>query len=679
MDADELLGGLTDAQRHAVTVEAAPLCILAGAGSGKTRVLTRRIAHRAAVGDVDPRRVLAITFTRKAAGELRSRLWSLGLRDSVTAGTFHAIAWAQLRRRWEARGVAEPALLERKVGTVARLLPGRSGPTAALDITGEIEWASARMVSPELYPEAAADADRRVQGIDAATVAATYQRYLDHKSAQRLVDFDDLLRLAAGAMRNDEEWAASQRWLHRHLFVDEFQDVNPLQLHLLRAWLGPSTDLCVVGDPNQAIYAWNGADASALTDFAGHFGGTSVALDENFRSTGAIVSAGNAVLQGGGLTASLRPPEREGPLPTVTELPDDAAEAEHVAHTVTTIHRSGGRWRDQAILARTNALATEMAEALRRRGIPVALRGGTSLLDRPDIAAVLRSLQATGGELGTALADLEAQAHQAGTGGDDDDDDAAEGESERGDALLSLVRLGREFLSLDAAGDISAFLTWLRRMGESPTADADAVDVSTFHAAKGLEWPVVHLVGLEQGLVPIGHARTRAAQAEERRLLYVGVTRAERALHCTWSATRTFGTRTAERSVSPYLEEIGVVLADLAAGRAPSDPRRHLAQQRAVLKRAKSRATPRTSKATELDALSEADRALFEALRVWRSGIAKAAGNPAFTVLGNESLIAVAERRPRGNRELLAVKGIGPVKVERYGAEVLRIVAEHGR
>jgi len=268
-EVSRLLEGLDPAQLAAVTTPAQPLCILAGAGSGKTRVLTRRIAHRALTGTLDPRRALALTFSRRAAGELRQRLGSLGLRDTPTAGTFHAIAYAQLRSYWEAAGTREPALLDRKGRMVARLLPA-GGKLRVGDVATEIEWAKARLIAPDDY-EAAAVAERRVVPADPATIADLYRRYEDEKRHRGVVDFDDLLARAADALERDASFAAAQRWRFQHLFVDEYQDVNALQHRLLRAWLGDRTDLCVVGDPNQAIYRWNGADASFLSGFPEEF------------------------------------------------------------------------------------------------------------------------------------------------------------------------------------------------------------------------------------------------------------------------------------------------------------------------------------------------------------------------------------------------------------------------
>ncbi len=264
---EELLSGLTVAQRDAVVTDAAPVCVLASAGAGKTRVLTRRMAHRIARGEAEARHTLALTFTRKAAGEMHSRLRQLGLRQQVTAGTFHSVAKAQLHRWWADRRQAPPVVLDRKVRLLGPLAAARPGlrEVPASDLAAHIEWAKARLIRPHEFPAAVAELGRSLPAeVDAAEVAAIYARYEDEKTRRGLVDFDDLLARCADAIESDPLFAGAQRWQWRHIYVDEFQDLNPLQHRLLLAWLGPSTDLCVVGDPHQAIYGWNGADPDLL-------------------------------------------------------------------------------------------------------------------------------------------------------------------------------------------------------------------------------------------------------------------------------------------------------------------------------------------------------------------------------------------------------------------------------
>src|SRR5436305_1090093 len=339
MDTGELLDGLNEAQREAVTSDASPLAIIAGAGSGKTRVLTRRIAYRCLNRSADPRHVLALTFTRKAAGELSARLRRLGLRDHIAAGTFHALAYAQLRGWWADRGTQPPGLLERKGRILGRLL-GRSAPGLALDAAGEIEWAKARMIAPDAYPAAAARAGRRPP-LDPPKMADLYQRYEEEKRRQRQVDFDDLLSLCSRAIENDPAFASAQRWRYQHLFVDEFQDVNPLQFRLLGAWRGNRPDLCVVGDPHQATYSWKRADPQLLRDLGQLIPGTvTVALEQNYRSSPQIIATANRILDTGAVPGlRLRATRPDGPVPTIRSLADDRSEARSIARALLDRHR----------------------------------------------------------------------------------------------------------------------------------------------------------------------------------------------------------------------------------------------------------------------------------------------------------------------------------------------------
>jgi DNA helicase II / ATP-dependent DNA helicase PcrA len=680
VDPARLLEDLNDAQRAAVTSTAQPLCILAGAGSGKTRVLTRRIGHRVATADADPRHVLALTFTRKAAGELNSRLRALGLRDAVAAGTFHSVAYAQLRARWADRGVTPPELLDRKVGFVARLLPSR---VQALDVVGEIEWAKARRIEPDRYVAAAADAERNPP-LDPYEVAKHYAAYEEAKQRRRMVDFDDLLRLAVRDLTGDPEFAAAQRWRFRHLFVDEFQDVNPLQFDLLRAWLGDRVDLCVVGDPNQAIYAWNGADARYLSDLERWFPGVErVELVDNYRSSPQILAAANAVLAPSSPRSHpLRANRPDGPAPVISAHPTDSDEARAIARALRDRHAPGARWSSQAVLVRTNAQGLLVAEALQAAAVPHRVRGGSALLDQPEIKTALANLRRHRGPFHVATADLAAS---LGTDPLDDPDGAREGSTgdmsdaaaQRRANLEMLVRLADDYQRIDPAPSASSFFEWLRTTISSEEPDRDAVDISTFHAAKGLEWPVVHLAGLERGLVPIGHAKTPAALAEERRLFYVAVTRAEHELVCTWAEQRTFGQRTRAREPSPYLDAFEVA-ARLDQAGPVTDWKQLIRAERAKLASTKGDRTRSTGRGPRgRPDLEPADQAVFDALKQWRAAKARAADVPAFVIFNDATLAAIATTRPSSPQQLLSLPGIGPVKVERHGHDVLSVVAEH--
>ena len=654
-ETDRLLRGMNEHQVAAVLSDASPLRILAGAGSGKTRVLTHRIAHRSEAGTLDPSRVLAVTFTRKAAGELRERLGRLGLRDGVHAGTFHAIAYAQLRQRWEERGIAPPELLDRKFAMVARLLPGRGRKddrSTPLDVVAEIEWAAARRITPQDYEREATRARRRPP-VPLGTVATVYDDFTQLKRRRRLVDFDDILRLAARDLEADPVYAAARRWRFRHLFVDEFQDVNPLQFHLLQQWLGPDSDTCIVGDPNQAIYAWNGADAGYLIDFDRHFpGGDTVTLEDNYRSTPQILAVANGVLQQGpNVAIRLRPHRPAGAVPTVRALPDDTAEARAVARACRDGHRPGVPWSAQAVLVRTNAQTALIAEAMSTAGVPHRVRGAGRLLEQPEVTDALQVLRRSA-SLEIGLADLE---HDLG--------DRSRLTEERAANVTEVVRLGREYLALEPAGDTASFLAWLSTtLRDEDRGSGDAVDIVTFHAAKGLEWPVVHIAGLEEGYVPIHHAETDADVDEERRLLYVALTRARDELHCTWARSRTFGSRTMNRSPSMWVDSIETTL-----GVAPTELSRAQGAERARSARRSVRRTP-AAEGPELE--------LFEALRSWRRDQARAADVPAFVIFNDATLTAIARHRPRSAAQLLKVPGIGPVKAQRFGPDVLRIVAD---
>lgn len=678
---ERLLRGLNANQRAAVTSADSPLRILAGAGSGKTRVLTHRIAYLAETGAADPARVLAVTFTRKAAAELRERLGRLGLRQGIQAGTFHAIAYAQLRQRWEERGIRPPELMDRKVGFIARLCP--SGPrTLPLDVTAEIEWASARLIEPEDYPTAATAADRDPP-LDPHVLAEVFTRYRDTKKKRRMVDFDDLLRLAARDLEADPVYATARRWRFRNLYVDEFQDVNPLQHRLLSAWLGSDSTLCVVGDPNQAIYSWNGADARYLVDFDRFFpGGSTVTLRDNYRSTPEILTTANAVLAAGhSRVMALRANRAPGERPTIREFTDEKAEAAAVVRSCRDHRRPGDPWRAQAVLVRTNSQAAAFSEAFGAAGIPHKVRGAGSLLEQPEIRDVLGRLR-TALSVGDFLSECDRLTRSGidrdtvgrdTVGRDTGDLETADPEhhlnEERRANISELVRLGNEYLTLDPTGSTGDFSSWLHSTLRDTDHNGDAVEIVTFHAAKGLEWSIVHVAGLEKGYVPIHHAdEDPEATAEERRLIYVALTRARDQLHCSYATSRTFGSRTVRRTPSPWLD-------DIRSGFGPPHraPSRDEVSRNAATARSSLR---RRSRETAGDTLIGADAALFESLRSWRRVQASRADVPAYVVFSDATLRAVASERPASNTELLDLPGIGAVKAERFGPDLLRLVSE---
>lgn len=677
MEVADLLDGLDEGQRAAVATPRNPLCILAGAGSGKTRVLTRRIARRCLDGDADARHVLALTFTRKAAAELTTRLRAMDLRDLPAAGTFHANAHAQLRSRWAGGDRRPPALLEHKGRLLSRIVPGRARMSPA-ELGAEIEWAKARMVTPATYATAADEAARQTP-VAPQEIARWFESYEAEKRRRGVVDFDDLLGLCADALERDRDFAAAQRWRFRHLFVDEFQDVNPLQFRLLSAWLGDRNDLCVVGDPNQAIYQWNGADASYLLSFTELFADAEVVeLGDNYRSTPQVLAVAASVLAGdSGIPRVLRAHREDGPLPEVVAYATDEDEANGIARAIR--DRQGPRtpWSSQAVLVRTNAQMAVIEGALRRAGIPYRERGASSLSSEPAVKEALSTFARSRRPFTTELADLEVLVQErtaAATRG------LADGESLPADgpvaSLQALVQLGHEFAGLDPHARADGFPGWLAAAIHRDDAggSSNAVDIVSFHAAKGLEWPVVHLAGMEDGFAPISHAQSAAAQAEERRLVYVAITRAEQVLRCTWAENRVFGSRVSRRRRSPYLADIlGAtrVLGEVRAAPLPSEVSASVAAGRSALR---GRSGPSGAAATVPVAR---DDALLDELRRWRHHLAVAAGVADQVILPDRTLAAVAEQRPTRTEDLASLPGVGPLKLAEHGSTLLSLVAEH--
>lgn len=695
MDPRRLIDGLDAHQRAAVTEPTHPLAILAGAGSGKTRVLTRRIAYRCATGDADPRHVLAVTFTRKAANELGARLTRLGLRDLPVTGTFHAIAYAQLRSIWETMGRTPPVLLSSKTKTLSRLLGGARRFSSS-DVATEIEWAKSRLISPDRYQAEAARADRR-SPVPPAQVAELFKRYEDEKRNRHSIDFDDLLGMAIRAVETDPGVAASLRWRHRHLFVDEFQDVNPLQERLLRAWLGGRNDLCVVGDPNQAIYSWNGADPGYLTNFQNHFPGSKVIeLRDSYRCSPQILAVSSAVL---GLLGEKRAAPRshrpDGPIPVVVGYESDEQEANAIARSVREHHRPGKSWSSQAVLVRTNAQTAVIETALRRANIPYRLKGANRFLEDPDVRDLLTRMTDLKEPLATTIEDLTASVavqrtevisayygleHDQWASNDLDEavdhgtalsnlalPDTAVGQ--RVAAFEQLIRLGHELLAVEPGASSESFPGWVRTvLLDDDPGRGDAVTLASIHAAKGLEWDTVHVAGAEAGYLPITHARSPEARSEEVRLFYVAATRAGRVLRFSWAASRQFGDTTALRKPSPFLDAVRASTGQLASeANQLSAPLSALSLTRAAM--ASSHDDPKLVAKRRKDAVEVA-------LRRWRSKEARAAGVRPTVVLGERALRSVATVLPESESDLDKVDGLGTVLRARLGPKLLEIVAE---
>lgn len=534
MDTERILAGL-DAQQHtAVTTDAAPLAILASAGSGKTRVLTSRIAYRIATGNAVARHILAITFTRDAAGELRRRLRRLEVAEPIESGTFHAVALRLLRDRAAATGSSPPALANDRMRLVREVLTETRLRFDASTALTEIDWARARLVAPGEFA-AATRAARRRSPLTADQYATLAERYVSLKKRRGVVDFDDLLEGLVAEMERDPTFADIVRWRFRHLFVDEAQDLNPLQFQVLEHLRGGRADICLVGDPRQAIYGWNGADPTLLDEVERHLPGvTIVRLQGNYRCTPQVVRMGAAALASTGVVDDTVSRREDGPPPRVLRCDDDQQEARVVADQVQHLVRRHGP-RQVAVLTRTNEQLSTFEQALLAAGVPTTRSAGTSALER----CLAEVLACRGRDELAAWVDR--------VWADEETDPIRTRVAEEVDRYL-------------AVGDTGTLRAWFdtRQSFEDLEPDGSGgVTLATFHAAKGREWPAVVVSGVEAGLVPHSGSSSPAQRAEEARLLHVAVTRAGDELVLTWAASR----KGSPTEPSPWLAalEAGIV------------------------------------------------------------------------------------------------------------------------
>ena len=586
-------------QRRAVEAVRGPVCILAGAGTGKTTTITQRIAHQVSSGAFASAQILAVTFTDKAAGELRARLEALGV-SGVRASTFHSAALSQLRYF---RPDAVGRILPSKAMVLRRIANGLPRPyrfRPAGDLATEIEWARNRRIPPDGYVDALGSHE---PPIPSDLMLRVYRSYEERKHADGLVDFEDLLERAIGIF-DDEHAAAEFRDRYAAFTVDEYQDVNLLQQTLLERWLGTRDDLCVVGDDYQSIYAFTGASPEHLLGVPRRFPhATVIRLEENYRSTPQVLALANRLVPGlGGAEKVLRATRPEGPEPEVRPFATRDAET---AHLVERIRSADCPLEEVAILCRTNQRLADLEEALHQAGIPSQ---GAAFLEREAVRRVLRRLDPTGPssqvrELALDVGWLPEPPEKLG-----------EREETRQNDLARLVRLAEEVGGTGA--DLRAELE--RRFGDGGESRR-GVHLLTYHGAKGLEFELVLLPRVENKELPSRQARRPEEVAEERRLFYVGLTRAKRGLAVTWVGRP-----------SPFLAELAP--AQAAAAEPPAG---------------------------------------FETLKAWRLRRAKADDVPAYVVFHNATLEEIAGRRPRTLAELGAVPGVGPAKLARYGEEVL--------
>ncbi|MBA2569143.1 MAG: ATP-dependent DNA helicase UvrD2 [Actinobacteria bacterium] len=609
---EAIFAGLNAEQRQAVEAVRGPVCILAGAGSGKTTTITRRIAHQVASGAFAAGEILAVTFTDKAAGEMRARLGALGV-EGVRASTFHSAALGQLRffaSEPPGRILSSKALPLRHIGnTLPR--PYRFRPAG--DLATEIEWAKNRRITPGDYLRSLGGHE---PPIPADLMARVYGEYERRKTDQGYVDFEDLLELAVRLLDADAGALAQVRERYRALTVDEYQDVNLLQQSLLDRWLGERDELCAVGDDYQSIYAFTGASPEYLLAMPTRFpDATVVRLEDNYRSTPEVLAAANRLVpQLGGAEKVLRAVRDGGPEPVTKSFPQPEAESEYIVARVRALHDEGVPYEEMALLYRTNARSADFEEALTAADLPFQ---GAALLSRDAARQLLKALRGAGG---TAVsAQVRCVATEQGLL-DRIPEGLGEREVTRQNDLARLVRLAAKFD--DGERTLAEFAAHLeQRFGRG--GEARGVHFLTYHRAKGLEFEAVFLPRLEERELPSKLSKTQAAIAEERRLLYVGMTRAKRHLAITWAG-----------KPSRFLAELGVEREALVKPVEPDDP-------------------------------------LYGALKRWRLEVAKAEERPAYVIFHNSTLAEIVRRAPRTRDELAAVPGVGPAKLERYGDEVL--------
>ncbi|THA71686.1 ATP-dependent DNA helicase UvrD2 [Streptomyces sp. A0642] len=699
--ADAVLDGLDPEQREVAMALQGPVCVLAGAGTGKTRAITHRIAYGVRAGILQPSSVLAVTFTNRAAGEMRGRLRQLGA-GGVQARTFHSAALRQLQYFWpKAVGGDLPRLLERKVQLVAEAAARcrvRLDRNELRDVTSEIEWAKVTQTVPADYPAVVAKSQRDAPR-DPAEISQIYAMYEQLKRDRTVIDFEDVLLLTVGILQDRHDIADHVRRQYQHFVVDEYQDVSPLQQRLLDLWLGDRDNLCVVGDASQTIYSFTGATPDHLLNFrTRHPRATVVKLVRDYRSTPQVVHLANGLLsQARGRAAEHRlelVSQREsGPDPSYLEYADEPAEAEGTARRIRDLIAEGVPAGEIAVLYRVNSQSEVYEQALADAGVPYQLRGAERFFDRPEVreaGVALRGAARAGGN-DSLLDDAEGLPSEVravlSTKGWSSEPPAGSGAvRDRWESLAAIVRLAEDFERARPGATLSDLVAELdERAAAQHAPTVQGVTLASLHSAKGLEWDAVFLVGLTEGMMPITYAKTDEQIEEERRLLYVGVTRARFHLSLSWSLARSPGGR-AGRRPSRFLNGLRPGSTPLG-GRATAGGSGGIERPAAAARRkrrgpALCRVCGKTlTDAGEMklmrcdDCPSDMDEALYERLRDWRAARAQDIGQPAYCVFTDKTLMAIAEAVPATEGELACISGVGARKLGRFGASVLDICA----
>ena len=668
---ENLLAGLDDEQRLAAKTIGGPVVIIAGAGSGKTRTITHRMAYAALSGQQSANSMLALTFTTRAAGELRDRLIQLGL-PKVQARTFHSAALRQLKFFWpKFSGQELFEVISNNYRLVAEAAARHRLPndTAMIrDLLSEISWCKARNITSAQYPELAAQVRRGVS-IDYEQVAKVFDEYETVKKRAGLLDFDDLLLLNVGMLQESATIAAQIQATYRHFVVDEYQDVSPIQRTLLSLWLGENDDLCVVGDPNQAIHGFAGADRRFLLNFEKEFpGARRVTLRRNYRSTPEILALANSVIAGRATASKAQVPVRpSGKAVDTRQFPTEAMEATDTAGWLKECHASGLPWSGMAVLFRINSQAPKLEAALAAAEIPYQTKGMDRFWERTEIRAAVRGLRMA--DVTPDQPPLETVRATLTKFGWSVEPPAGSGKvRERWESLQSLIELIEELMADEPTFTYATMLTQVLELSNREfVPNPDSVTLSTMHSSKGLEWPAVAVVGMQEGLVPFVLASEPEQLAEEQRLAYVALTRAQDVLRVSWSGDRRGGGK------SRFLVSLRDVPS--TSSKWPAKKPKTIPKCKVCRKRLQNANEIKMGR--HLGCPAKINLELLEALREWRAATAKENGYPAYVIFTDVTMMALAESSIGTPEELLDVPGIGPRKLELYGEAILELLREH--
>ena len=691
MTRELITDGLNAAQLRAVEAVRGPVCILAGAGSGKTTTITRRIANQVHTGTFEASQILAVTFTDKAAGEMRSRLAALGAGE-VAARTFHSAALAQLRHL--APDFSYDVLPSKTVPLrqLANSLPTPYRFRPAGDLATEIEWAKNRRLSPAVYLDNLKDHE---PPIPADLMVGIFTRYESGKAERKLIDFEDLLELAI-QMYDTDEWAREQfAARYAAITVDEYQDVNLLQETLLRAWVGERDDLCAVGDDYQSIYGFTGASPRYLLEMPQRYPRTVVVrLEDNYRSTPQVLDVANRMVPHlGGAEKVLRATRPDGPVPVVRGFKRTDAEIALVVARIRALHDAGVAYEDMAILSRVNFRSEDYEEVLARQEIPYRVQDG-AFLNRRSAREILRTLQRSSAT--DISARVRTMADRAGYLAEPPDG-LGDQELTRQNDLSRMIRLAEELddgvrTGAEFAAAVEA------RFG---SGEGVGVNLMTYHRAKGLEFEAVFLPRLEAGELPFKRAKSPQAIDEERRLFYVGITRARTHLFITWAdeprrkvspfigELRGVKERSKEKAVDPMTNnrKVPVIVAEVGlevemtggfsgtiVGVDEEGATIELAGGAHLEVRFGDRISADGKSLPLAPPRNGARDALLEGLKAWRLERSRTDGVPAYVIFHDTTLAEIAARAPRSIEDLGEISGVGPVKLERYGPDLLQVI-----